>query len=198
MNSHETPDGKRTHVEDPLRCSCADMIVRIILLILNRGLQIFCISQAFLSISLMTLQKLIYPWDLHLPHMYLPVCISRRGKKGNGQGPCRCYPEPASCGALAMHLMVTDKKGKVIVIEYLNEINDQRQPVSAYKCSQLEWHLTNLSNYVNLLVTISSQKIGYNHRARRRQRAWYAQTSRLSRFVRAVAQTMLARKTRRS
>ncbi len=124
-------------------------------------------------------------------------------KKGMGRVRVVAIPEPALGGAPApMHLMVTDKSGKVIVIEYLEgELKIRDNPVRVLtNAPSFDWHLTNLSNYVNLsVVPYPPKKIGdltvEPSGGGSGLLGIPGDITPPSRFVRAVAQTMLARKT---
>ena len=124
-------------------------------------------------------------------------------KKGMGRIRVVAIPEPALGGAPApMHMMVTDSSGKVIVIEYLEgELKITENPVRVLtNAPSFDWHLTNLRNYVNLsekpypakrLGELTIQPLGGGSGLL----GMPGDITPPSRFIRAAAQTMLARRT---
>ena len=72
-------------------------------------------------------------------------------------------PEPVLGDLPApLHLTVTDKSGKAIVVEYLNgELKIFDNPLRVLtNAPSFDWHMTNLRNYINLsAVTLPTKKI---------------------------------------
>ncbi|MDD4159494.1 MAG: linear amide C-N hydrolase, partial [Synergistaceae bacterium] len=100
------------------------------------------------------------------------------------------------------HLMVTDKSGSVIVVEYIDgKLKVSDNPVKVLtNAPSFDWHLTNLRNYINLSVKpYSAKKIGsLNIEPLGGGSGLLGMPGDItppSRFIRAVAQTMLARRT---
>lgn len=124
-------------------------------------------------------------------------------KKGMSKIRVVAVPEPTLGGAPApMHLMVTDKSGNVIVIEYIDgKLKVSDNPVRVLtNAPSFDWHLTNLRNYVNLSEKpYPPKKIGKLEiepsGAGSGLLGMPGDITPPSRFIRAVAQTMLARKT---
>ncbi len=124
-------------------------------------------------------------------------------KKGMGRIRVVSIPEPALGGAPApMHMMVTDRSGKVIVIEYLEgKLKITDNPVRVLtNAPSFDWHLTNLRNYVNLsekpytskrIGELTIEPLGGGSGLL----GMPGDITPPSRFIRAVAQTMLARRT---
>ncbi len=101
-----------------------------------------------------------------------------------------------------MHMMVTDRSGKVIVIEYLEgKLKITDNPVRVLtNAPSFDWHLTNLRNYVNLsekpytskrIGELTIEPLGGGSGLL----GMPGDITPPSRFIRAVAQTMLARRT---
>lgn len=102
-----------------------------------------------------------------------------------------------------IHLMVVDQTGKAIVIEFLNgELNLFDNPLSVLTNSpSFDWHMTNLRNYINLsAVSIPTKKIEDLNFAPIGGGSGFlgipSDFTPPSRFVRAVAYTQTARKTK--
>jgi len=71
-------------------------------------------------------------------------------------------PEPALGGPAPLHLMVIDRSGKAIVVQYLKgELKIFDNPLRVLTNSpSFDWHMTNLRNYINLsAVALPAKKI---------------------------------------
>jgi choloylglycine hydrolase len=112
-------------------------------------------------------------------------------------------PEPVLGGIPApLHLMVVDKSGKAIVVEYLKgELNVFDNPLRVLtNAPSFDWHMTNLRNYVNLsAVALPAKKIEDLDFAPLGAGSGLigipGDYTPPSRFVRAVAYSQTARKT---
>jgi choloylglycine hydrolase len=112
-------------------------------------------------------------------------------------------PEPVLGGIPApIHLMVADKSGKAIVIEYLKgELKVFDNPLRVLtNAPSFDWHMTNLRNYINLSsVALPTRKIeNLDFKPIGAGSGFLGipgDYTPPSRFVRAVAYTQTARKT---
>jgi choloylglycine hydrolase len=111
-------------------------------------------------------------------------------------------PEPALGGPAPVHLMVADRSGKAIAVQYLKgELKVFNNPLRVLTNSPpFEWHMTNLRNYVNLsAVAWPAKKVENLDFAPIGAGSGFlglpGDYTPPSRFVRAVAYTQTARKT---
>jgi choloylglycine hydrolase len=112
-------------------------------------------------------------------------------------------PEPALGGIPApFHLMVVDKSGKAIVVQYLNgDLTVFDNPLRVLtNAPSFDWHMTNLRNYINLsAVSLPTKKIEDMDFAPIGAGTGFlgipGDYTPPSRFVRAVAYSQTARKT---
>ena len=112
-------------------------------------------------------------------------------------------PEPVLGGIpTPLHLMVVDKSGKAIVVEYLNgELKVFDNPLRVLtNAPSFDWHMTNLRNYINLsAVALPTKKIEDLDFAPIGAGSGFlgipGDYTPPSRFVRAVAYSQTARKT---